>query len=838
MNIFRKYILKSNLEKKGRMFLILISITITTALLVASIGAVNSVITMLVNQAKGSFESFNTVLYPGSNSKDELIDKSSLKDSSIKNSFSCLKIGGYFTNNSDYTFNILGTDYSDFRKFSSIKILNKDASSTFEGQKIIISKAAADKLKVKAGDVLSLTILGKNYNYNIWEIASNNGIFQQDSEESSNFTFVTPYDNAASIIECEKGKYNFIYISVDSNNVKSWIKSFNSINSSIKAKLLVDESELASNTNDIKVPLIFMLSIVLLMSMFIIYSSFKLTITERIPVIGTFLSQGSSFYNIIKLFIRESLLYGLIGGLLGNILGFGIIVLITNITNPLKAYGIPATVDLKPSYFILGMAFAIILSLISALIPILSIRKMQIKDVILNTVNVSNRNSWTSFVIGIVFIIISIIFHITGPYVKNPRAYITALPSFFISFIGIILLIPKLTQMILYPLVKLFKKINGTWMISINNLRTSKILLNNIRLITVSILAIILIMSLKSSVLDLIQGIYKDNAYDVHISVNSAYDDPSNLKLVNSIISSYENAKEVNAYSTISSFLNGDSSKEIDLKCIDPMKYKDLDFYTCFDNKEKQLDELSKNDDGIIISTKTAARYHIKTGDTITLNYENMSERFKVISSANVKYTNLGNTNFISLSAALKHFGIKYADTFKLASNISPQDTEKELKSKLKGLGTTILTRDEDIKSEDKNSNQIVSILGIFSYITMIIGAFGILSNVSISFIQRKRELAVLSSVGLTNSGRGVMIFIESILQAFIGILVSILSSFWIISIMEDLFKYLLLGTDFKYPFSSFALISAAAFLLMLLTSLPSMRKSKNLQIVNELKYE
>lgn len=835
MNIFKKYLFKSNLEKKGRTLLIFISIILTTALLVASIGSINSVINMLTNEAKDAYEKFNVVLYSGKNSKDELIDKSCLNMNNIKMSFCGLETGGYL-NLDDCTFKILGTSYSDFKKFKSIKIIEKSSLKSFKGQEIIISKAAADKLKVSAGDFLNISILGKNYDYHIFEIASNNGLFKKDLEESSNFIFVAPCDSTMKILNCENGKYNFIYVSV--NNPKSFVKKYNSYKRNAEAKVLIDESQLASNTNDIKVPLFFMLSIVLLMSIFIIYSSFKLTIAERIPVIGTFLSQGASFSNIVKMFIKESLAYGFIGGVLGDILGYLLIVLITNATNPLKAYKIQAILDLNPVYFVIGFSFALFLSLLSSIIPVLSIRKMQVKDVILNTVNVSNKISWTSFITGLLLIALSVIFHISGPHIKNPRPYIMALPSFFIAFIGIILIIPKLTNIIFCPLVKLFKRQNGTLMLAVNNMRTSKILLNNVRLITVSIIAIILIMSLKASILNLIQGVYKNNAYDVHVSVNSSNENPANLKHINDIIESYEDLREINKYTNISTQLNGNSEKELDLKCITPVNFKDLDYYTEFNNKEKELKSLDSNSDGIIISTKIATRYHIKKGDTITLKYENKSENFKVLSTANVKFQNFGNTSFISMEAASKHFGIKYADDFKLTSKASPKEAQKELKNRLKGLGTSVTTKGEDIINEDKNSNQMVNILGIFSYITMIIGAFGILSNVSISFIQRKRELAVLSSIGLTKGSRSLMILFEGVFQGFMGIFISALSSIFMIKLLEDLFKYLTLDTNFKYPLSSIIIVSLAGLLLMLITSLPSIGKSKKLQIVNELKYE
>lgn len=373
-------------------------------------------------------------------------------------------------------------------------------------------------------------------------------------------------------------------------------------------------------------------------------------------------------------------------------------------------------------------------------------------------------------------------------------------------------------------------------MLSLNNIRTSKLLINNIRLIAVSIIAIMMIMSLKISIADMLQGIYTDINYE--FSVSSDSENVSNLKLFNNIMDNYNSKKNVTKIAKLRTYLNGDSSKEIDLVCTDPVSYKNYDNYMSYENKSAQLDDLSKNDDGIIISRKISTRYNIKKGNYIILKASGKEEIFKVLSIADAKFMNMGNVNLISLNAALKHFNINYVSSYRFTSNLSQDEVKKALNEKLKGLSVDISTKQDADKNDEQTTKQVINTLSAFSYITMLIGAFGILSNVSISFIQRKRQLAVLSSAGLTGGGRVCIILIESMLQALVGIVVSLIASFWIIILLGDIFKYLVLNMNFKYPFSYISIITAAAFLLMLFTSIPSMIKGKELAIVNELKYE
>lgn len=828
MNVFSKYLLKSMAEKKGRTFLLLMAIAISAALLVASMGSVKAILGTITTQIKGNFGDFNIQIAADKSSEVPLFNASEINDSDINTSFKSLGIGGYLSNDDKKVFTLIGTSLEDFNKFSSVQIIKKDDLEPFEGKKIIISQKTSENLKVELGDEIKLNILSKEETYKVSAIASNKAFFFSDSEKS--FSFITPEENLFSIYG-EKGKYSAVFASVDSKDLKTWVKDFNEKNKDKKivASEAYDEQAIEEQLNMLKMPLYFMLAIVLLMTTFIIYSSFKLIITERLPVMGTFLSQGATKGGLIKILLRESLAYGILGGIIGDSIGAGLTYLIAILANPLKEYGVEATTEFYIPYFVVGFVFAVVLSLASSMLPIISIRKLPVKDVILNTIGTSNKISMKGFIVGVVFIIASIVLHIVG---ENAN-YITSLPSIFLAFIGVMLVIPKLVDTLCYPFVRFLRNVSGLSMLSFNNVRTSKVLLNNIRLITVSVISIVMIASIKISMLDLVQGVYDGMKYDVSIDVSS-----NNKKLIDEIVNKYDGAATVNQWGIISTNLDGDASKSINLWYADPEKYKTFENYVVFDDKNKELDELNNNEDGIILSKQMAVRYDIKQGDTITLTIDNKKEQFKVLSIANAKMLNSGNYNLISMKAALKHFDIKYPSMYFISTNVSQEDAKKDLEADLKGLGATVTTKSEMLKTNADGNKMITDILGIFSYVTMVIGAFGILSNVSISFIQRKREMAVISSVGLTKGGRGYMILLEGLFQAIVGSVVSLAAAYGINILLEDVFKFITLDMSLKYPYESIVTVVIATIILMIVTSLSSIFRSKKLQIVNELKYE
>lgn len=828
MKVFSKYLLKSITEKKGRTSLLLISIAISAALLVASLGSIKALLGTITTQVKGNLGEFNVQISPSKNLEVPLFDANTIINGDIKKSFKAVTFGGYLSNNNEKEFQIIGTTLSDFENFGTMTMLKKSELEPFTGKKVIISEKTSEALKVKLGDELKLNMLGKEASYSIVGISSNKGVFFDDTAKQ--FTIVTPEENIFSIYG-EKNKYSMMFAAVSSKDLSTWIKNFNNENKNNKivASQIYDEKALEEQLNMIRIPLFFMLGIVLLMTTFIIYSSFKLIITERLSVIGVFLSQGATKGLIGIILLIESLIYGILGGILGDLIGAGLTKLIAYYANPLKDYGVKATTEYYIPYFIVGFIFAVLLSIISTLLPILSIRKLPVKDVILNTISTSNKVSIKSFIIGIVFIFISIILHLVG-YKIN---YVASVPQIFLAFIGVILIIPKFVDIVCYPLVRALRNINGLSMLSFNNVRTSKVLINNMRLIAVSIISIVMISSLKLSLTEVVKGAYESMHFDVSISVNSNYG-----KNIDDVINKYDNAAVINGTGGITTSLNGDSTKNIYIDYVDPLKYKNFEGYTTYDDKDKQLEELNNNDDGIIISKQMALRYKIKQGDTITLTTENKNEQFKVLSIFNAKMMDSGNYNLISLKAAAKHFDVKYPTRYYISTNVKADEAKKALEKQLKGLGASVITKAEMDKTNEENNAQMMNILGIFSYITMVIGAFGIVGNVSISFIQRKRDIAIISSVGLSKGGRGYMILLESIFQAFVGIVVSLIASVGINLCLVDILKFLTMDLDLKYPYSSITAITLATVLLMLVTSLSSMFKSKKLQIVQELKYE
>ena len=107
-----------------------------------------------------------------------------------------------------------------------------------------------------------------------------------------------------------------------------------------------------------------------------------------------------------------------------------------------------------------------------------------------------------------------------------------------------------------------------------------------------------------------------------------------------------------------------------------------------------------------------------------------------------------------------------------------------------------------------------------------------------ISFRQRSREFAVLASVGMTGSARKRLILAESILCVIISLLITLPYSMLMVGVFSTLMYYVGMEFDVVFSWSEVPMYAVAITVIVLIASLSTMRKSRKLSVVAELKYE
>ena len=831
VRIFFKYIAKCMLEKKARFCLLILAIAMSTGLLVTVSGTVKTAISSFEKPMMESFEGKEIIISP--KKAQPFFKMKDIKEVGVKNINGEIDLSA--TTNGDEINNVTirGKEDKNINKGNLIE----GNLSNFTGEKCIISERTSKEKKLKINDELELFIAGESKKYKVVAISTNAATFYNDKKTS--YQIIVPYKYISKQYKVE-GKYNYVTANKALQDTLSSVNKFNDNNTQFVAKELFDVAAIQKQIGSFTTILYAMLVIVLFMSAIIIYGSFKLTITERLPVIGTFLSQGATNRTIEKILLLESIGYGIIGAIFGNVLGYGGLYLINYFISPLKDYGIIEKFSVNPIYFVIGAIFAIVFSCISAIVPIIKIRKLEVKEVILNNVNISMHIGWVKFIIGTIILIATIVVNsIDAPWVNS-------LSSIFIlvSIVGLVLMYPKVIDVVTNVLYKVFRGRSKVIVFSLNNLRTSKVLMGNITLIVISMLAIFMITSIGTSLKDVVVGVYKQLDFDVSITSIQGIPGIQGDSVTDKLIYKIKENKNVNGDSIqIIRYGVGTAKNDtmIVLEGVDSKKYQEFNKYLDLGSKKysemyKQFDKSTGRE--VIITDKLKKALNVNVGDKITIDVNDIKKNVKVIGTMDGKLYDNGIVILMKNDVMEKEFNIKEATQIVFKTNKSPGDVKNELKSVVKNFGATVTTRDEFQKQNVDGNQMIVNVLSIFSYLAIFIAALGVLNNITIGFLQRKRELAVLSSVGMSDAARNGMLLWESLLSVIWSVLIAIPYSYLGLSLLTKTMTAIEMPMNIVLDLKAVPLYAVAALVLIILGSLPILLKSNKLSIINELKYE
>jgi len=137
-----------------------------------------------------------------------------------------------------------------------------------------------------------------------------------------------------------------------------------------------------------------------------------------------------------------------------------------------------------------------------------------------------------------------------------------------------------------------------------------------------------------------------------------------------------------------------------------------------------------------------------------------------------------------------------------------------------------------------QNTKTVISIF-LYGFVSLIalIGVTNIFNTISTNVALRRREFAMLKSVGMTPAGFSRMLNYECIFYGLkslmYGLPVSILISYWLYNSMTGLF-----GFGFTLPWREIAICVASVFLIVFITMLQSSSKMKKENIIDALKAE
>ena len=825
MKVFLKYIFKNMTEKKGRFLLLLFSIAVSTALFVFSLGAVDVILKGYEDTLKNAADGKEIGI--SSNTEDVFFTEEDFKAEGLSDFEGMLMATGVINKDDEITYvNFAGKkDCSKYVQEGSMPESSSDPVCA-------ISDRTAKERDLKLGDTIEVAFAGEKKVFTIKAICAPSGNFYGDGKES--FTMVVPYDYMETIMN-SGGRYNYMTAETDKDSVDA-ADDFNDVNERVKATSLTDLSSEKEMTQSMVTTFYLMFAIVCIICCIIIHGAFKLIINERMTVIGTFMSQGATRKKIEHILLCESFLYSLFGALFGVALGEVILYFVARESSPLSEYGIYMSFNIDPKLIIIGVIFAILMSVISALMPARSVRKLPVKDVILNRMEVKHKNGSLRMILGMALLA----FAIAGAFIN--AEWVTDLSVIFTAaaFIGMIMLLRKLLKIISGVFAKVFRK-NTSLFLAFNNVKTSKLLRGNITLLVISFSAVLLIASLSKSLSTGTVDAYEKLNFDYEIgNIIDNNSDTSTTEIIIDKLNSME-CIDKNFIMPEYNVMGLSDNLNVVITGADPLKYAEYNEYLELKSEKyyKYFQELAESDDNSVIITDYIAKKTGKDiGDNLEVEVDKKKVTLKIIGKYDGKLYQNGRMIIVNPETVKKEFNIKDATGIMFNISGDPDAAENEFKGFLADLGATYISNEDMMKQNKESNQQTVTLLGAFAIIALIVASIGIFNNITISFQQRRKEFAVMSSVGMNAKARKRLVFAENMYCVVMSIALSIPFTLLLNKLISKVMIILNLPLPLSFDWSSLPMYSAILIVVIFIASLSTMKKSKKINVVQELKYE
>lgn len=819
MSIILKHIFRNIKEHKMRSILIFIALMISTCVLIIDIVLPNELLIKIEDTFKTIYGDADISI---SSVEDFEYDK--LKFNGVKYDYVATN-NMYATNKEDKPTVVMGINISKAKDF---KLLGEDVPELNQNE-VVINDYSAKEKGYKKGDIIKLKYNDIEYEFIIKDIVKKKGLAAIENE---NDIFITSLDNIETIKNEKVKKYSSIYLNVENDDeIDNLVDYLKDNNENYNISRTIDMEGLKSEVSFVRylMTLIFFMSTVMIF--FVIGSLNKIMLAERIPVIGTFRSIGANRSKMNSILIIENALYGLFAGFIGSIAGIYLDKLVSTafvVTNGVELSS--KSVKLSPSLIIIGILFATLLQIFITAKEIIRTNKKPIKTLIFNTQNSRYKIRKMRTIIGFILIVLAFIVHALNTKVN----ILFTMTSLVTLTVGVANIVPFLMQKVSKILATLFKKIGwSTGIVASKNIGYNKMIISSSRLIVVSLSLLSTIVLVSTSFTKLFT-VFRETTKDYDMTIMNVrenatkYDKLVELDGINEVKYFYYYMDEDTTYN--------DGKKFATM----PFLYTNNKDTDLIDTKDKKISEL-KNDE-IIIDEKIAFKNNFKVGEKLKIKYGNLNKSFeyKIVGLCDAsKFTTSRNLMIISYEHFIKDITDVPAQVLLVTDEGTDLEKMKEtLKKEIKEVSIRIQTTEEYIQEQESQTDSIMSIFYVILGLSVFLSFIGIVNNQIISFIQRRRELAVLNSTCMSKAQLRKMLFTETIIANFVASIFVLITSY----AATEFINYFMQGID-MYITIYYDLITVLKFvgiiyIVLLFTLIIPINKLRKMNIVNEIKYE
>ena len=692
----------------------------------------------------------------------------------------------------------------------------------FDGEKIYINDAFIEGESLVVTDSRDYTIVGivDRSNYEDYS-ASGYSVFTLNEKAEGDINLYTVFNKKSRIIKQAQDLAR--EINYDENSIV--------YNSALLT--LYGESGYSNIKSSMVGMLVIMLCLVSIGCIIVIYNSFAISLMERKKEFGLLSSVGTTRKQLSHMVFFEALIVGAVGivlGIVGAYIGIGVVVaIINNLIGDILEYKLRLVTNF--TFIIVPVIFMILVIFISSIIPSRRASKVSPIEAIRQNddIKINKKAIKTGKLVNKLF---GIEGEIALKNIKrNKKKYRVTIISLFIS----IVLFISFSSYMDYTLNTAGNVIGQyPYDITINYFEESDIVKQKINEIVNS-----------SDVDDYVK--YGVAVVPIKRTVNYTKEFKEYAK--NRFMDSYDELFEEDKYDYISFVILDDDSydaykKEIGLSEDKVILFNNYKGVTYSNDKRINYDipviddenvtlsicDVPSSNDGVI--NEDVDNYCRKNVNNVFITEKSHYLMPELASYDSYKIV----VNERIFNTIVKDVDIQIYTVNIVSDNYSSIDKLGEELNKQENVYYT------NIKEDTKMERNLILTIKILMYgfiaLVTLIGITSVFNTISTSMALRKKEFAILRSIGLTRSGFNRILFFESLFFGLKSLLYALPVSFGVIILIHLSLSSMMSSGGIMIPWSSVIFAIIMVFVIVLLTMLYSSNKIKKHNILEQIREE
>lgn len=746
---------------------------------------------------------------------------------SIRASVGILEGAALYHENGYYeTVDLIAADLTGLNEINPPRLVNDGELTEFIGNQVILPDRFTSKYGIEQGDTITLRIGGQPVSLEVAEIAAYDTVFLRHTRGA---TALLPVVTLSGLLGQTDGYTKILVEPADGVSTSALKNELTAAlpDSQYRVSEVVNEAQIAADARQKSMPFFLISFFSLTMSVFIIYSSYKVITLDRLPVIGTFRSIGATQETVTRILLLESALYGVMGGVAGIPVGALVLKLILQGMGQSLSQGIEIPVVISPFSMISSFAVALGVSLLSAWLPVKRASRLPVKDVVLGIVE--EKHIPRRFIVGAGVLLFAVSL-VLPKLASGNMLYLAGGFSLLGLIAAAILIVPLLTNLLSMGLERLYGIFLGNeGRLAARNMRDNKNIAQNITLLFISISAVIAITVVgdfvTTYVSDVFNGAELQGFADGRMEPEFV-EQVRGMDGIEKILPIYVYQNQIQANGIILSRLEATDN----LEWYSSM----LALHYAESNMKEQAISAFTEERAVLLSENCIERIDLAVGDTLTLT--NGAENYDYLVAGSFKSRATDVEAIIPASCAVSDFGASIYH-FLAYTAADPDAIMVQLRDLFGETSNWSRTVEEFNADALSTVGAFLQPMHSMTWFILLLAAVGVINNLLINYLQKRRSIAMYKSVGLSNRQNMKMALIEGFSSGLAGAAIAVFVSY-----MEIQTIFLVAGPKIstvpELNANSFLAAGGMGILVTLLGSVVPIFKSRSMKLVEEIKFE